>query len=76
MEKLCELIGRGADSGEAFIDCDKIPTLPDVVFTIGGKDFPLSAEEYVLKVCLIVGHPARARCWSIVCALRGSRGQL
>lgn len=50
MEKLCELIGRGAGSGEAFIDCDTIPTLPEVVFTIGGREFPLSAEDYVLKV--------------------------
>eukprot|EP00892_Ulva_mutabilis_P007609 jgi/Ulvmu1/521/UM001_0529.1 len=50
LEKLCELIGRGAGSGEAFIDCDKISSLPDITFKIGGKDFPLSPEEYVLKV--------------------------
>lgn len=71
MEKLCELIGRGSGSGEAFVDCDKIPTLPDVVFKIGGKDFPLSAEDYVLKVGLsaTAGQALPARRWSIGCSL-------
>lgn len=59
LEKLCELIGRGQASGEAFIDCDKIPTLPDLVFTIGGRDFPLSPEDYVLKVRVCNAHKNR-----------------
>ncbi|XP_052802202.1 lysosomal aspartic protease-like isoform X2 [Mya arenaria] len=36
--------------GEYIIDCGKINTLPPVVFTLGGKDFTLTGQEYVLKV--------------------------
>ncbi|PIO58143.1 hypothetical protein TELCIR_20427 [Teladorsagia circumcincta] len=32
------------------IPCDKVPTLPDVSFVIGGKTFTLKGEDYVLKV--------------------------
>lgn len=84
MEKLCELIGRGAGSGEAFIDCDTIPTLPEVVFTIGGREFPLSAEDYVLKVCSaapwrsvsVCVHGGHAICAGTLAALteRGAAG--
>jgi len=34
---------------EYTIDCSKIPTLPNIVFTIGGIDFPLSGSDYVIN---------------------------
>jgi len=36
--------------GEAIIDCNKIPTLPIITFTINGVEFPLTGEQYVLQV--------------------------
>jgi len=30
--------------------CPDLSSLPDVVFTLGGREFPLSATDYVLKV--------------------------
>ena len=32
------------------VPCDKVPTLPDVSFVIGGKTFTLKGEDYILKV--------------------------
>ena len=52
-------------NGQAVVDCDKVPSLPDVSFTISGKNFTLSPEQYVLRVrplafvsagCLIAEH--------------------
>ncbi|KTF76196.1 hypothetical protein cypCar_00041940 [Cyprinus carpio] len=36
--------------GEYWIDCKRIPSLPVVSFSLGGKMFNLTGEEYVLKV--------------------------
>lgn len=35
--------------GEYLIDCKKIPTLPVVSFSIGGKRFNLTGDDYVMK---------------------------
>ncbi|CAG9464763.1 unnamed protein product [Pedinophyceae sp. YPF-701] len=36
--------------GQAVVDCDAIPSMPDVSFNIGGREFKLTAEQYVLVV--------------------------
>lgn len=32
------------------VSCSKIPDLPTITFKVGGKDFALTGEQYVLKV--------------------------
>lgn len=32
------------------VDCNAVPTLPNATFTIGGKGFVLTPEEYIFKV--------------------------
>ncbi|XP_051146621.1 cyprosin-like [Andrographis paniculata] len=46
--QVCESIP--SPGGESVIDCAVIPTLPTVTFTIGGKAYPLTPEQYVLKI--------------------------
>lgn len=36
--------------GEYMVICDKIPSLPVVTFNLGGKDYSLTGDQYVLKV--------------------------
>ncbi|XP_059809451.1 cathepsin D-like [Hypanus sabinus] len=36
--------------GEYMINCAKIPTLPSVTFTLGGKEFLLTGKDYVMKI--------------------------
>ena len=31
-------------------DCASLPNLPDITFTIGGVDFPLKPDDYVMKI--------------------------
>jgi len=42
--------GTPVVGGEYVIDCGTIPNLPDINFNIGGVDFPLKAEDYIMKV--------------------------
>lgn len=37
-------------SSQWLIDCTKIPTLPPIAFTLGGRDFTLLGKDYVLTV--------------------------
>jgi hypothetical protein len=36
--------------GQAMVDCDKLPDMPEVTLTIGGRTFTLTAEQYVMQV--------------------------
>ncbi|KAJ7967721.1 aspartic proteinase-like [Quillaja saponaria] len=51
--------------GESAVDCGKLSSLPHVSFSIGGRVFHLSAEEYILKV----GEGPAAQCISGFTAL-------
>ncbi|XP_032939914.1 cathepsin D-like [Catharus ustulatus] len=42
--------GSRAVGGQYLLDCDKVPSLPNVTFVLGGKEFTLSARDYVLQV--------------------------
>ncbi|XP_023012739.2 lysosomal aspartic protease [Leptinotarsa decemlineata] len=49
IEKLQEVIGAGLFIDEYLLDCDKIPSLPDISFVLGGKNFTFSPSEYMLQ---------------------------
>uniref|UniRef100_A0ACD5VPC5 Uncharacterized protein n=1 Tax=Avena sativa TaxID=4498 RepID=A0ACD5VPC5_AVESA len=36
--------------GESIVDCKKVKSMPDVAFSIGGKQFVLKPEQYILKI--------------------------
>ncbi|XP_046500633.1 pregnancy-associated glycoprotein [Equus quagga] len=40
---------RRSTSGEYFIDCDAVNTLPDILFTIDGIGYPVPANAYIQK---------------------------
>ncbi|XP_062143936.1 aspartic proteinase-like isoform X2 [Alnus glutinosa] len=48
VNELCERLPN--PMGKSFINCDNIAAMPYVSFTIGNKSFPLSPEQYTLKV--------------------------
>ncbi|XXG61695.1 hypothetical protein AAC387_Pa05g0239 [Persea americana] len=69
-ERILEYINQLCDRlpspmGESAVDCSSLSTMPTVSFTIGGKKFALTAEQYVLKV----GEGAAAQCISGFTAL-------
>ncbi|KAF3902852.1 Saccharopepsin [Arthrobotrys entomopaga] len=37
-------------NGQYTVECDKIPSLPDLSFRLGGKSFSISASDYTLQV--------------------------
>ena len=49
MDSACEGLSFGA-GGQAAVDCANIPNMPDITLSIGGRDFSLSAEDYVLQI--------------------------
>jgi len=42
--------GTPVVGGEYVIDCASLPNLPDITFTVGGVDFPLKPDDYVMKI--------------------------
>lgn len=48
VDELCEKLPNPL--GKYFIDCDKIDNMPHVSFVIGNKSFPLSPQQYVVRV--------------------------
>ena len=50
VSKLAESMGATANfMGEYTIDCAKVPDLPDVVFTIGGKDYAIPGPATIIQ---------------------------
>ncbi|CAI0382018.1 unnamed protein product [Linum tenue] len=47
VSKLCDSLP--SPSGESIVDCNSLPTMPNVTFTIGEKLFSLTPKKYVLK---------------------------
>ncbi|KAJ4478154.1 aspartic peptidase A1 [Lentinula aciculospora] len=37
-------------NGQYTIDCDKVPSLPDLTFYFGGEPFPIKGTDYILEV--------------------------
>lgn len=48
INELCDRLPSPA--GESSVDCNALSSMPNVSFTIGGKSFALTPEQYVLKV--------------------------
>lgn len=40
----------GHDLRDSFVDCNTINSMPIISFTIGGKNFPLTPDQYILKL--------------------------
>uniref|UniRef100_A0A9L0IEJ4 Pepsin A n=1 Tax=Equus asinus TaxID=9793 RepID=A0A9L0IEJ4_EQUAS len=50
IDNIQSYIGASEDSsGEGAISCSSIDSLPDIVFTINGVEFPLSPSAYILE---------------------------
>ncbi|XP_018497450.1 lysosomal aspartic protease [Galendromus occidentalis] len=37
-------------NGEYLVNCNNLPTMPNITFTLGGKDFELTPNDYVMKM--------------------------
>lgn len=48
VNELCDRLP--SPMGESAVDCSGLSSMPNVSFTIGGKSFDLTPEQYVLKV--------------------------
>lgn len=51
IKKLNEAIGAAPFlNGEYMINCNELPKMPNISFTIGGRNFTLTPDDYALKV--------------------------
>jgi saccharopepsin len=58
--EISDAINEGIGAKRGFrgiytVDCDAVANLPEVTFTFGGHDFPLSAKDYIIQsqgVCM------------------------
>nr|XP_010924299.2 aspartic proteinase oryzasin-1 [Elaeis guineensis]XP_019706859.1 aspartic proteinase oryzasin-1 [Elaeis guineensis] len=63
INELCERLP--SPMGESSVDCASLASMPSISFTIGGKSFELTPEQYILKV----GEGVAAQCISGFTAL-------
>eukprot|EP01098_Paradermamoeba_levis_P000005 TRINITY_DN1000_c0_g1_i6.p1 TRINITY_DN1000_c0_g1~~TRINITY_DN1000_c0_g1_i6.p1 ORF type:complete len:477 (-),score=197.30 TRINITY_DN1000_c0_g1_i6:99-1499(-) len=48
MEKICGLLP--SNGGESFVDCNSLPSLPNVDVVLAGKTFTLTPQQYILQI--------------------------
>ncbi|XP_027360130.1 aspartic proteinase oryzasin-1-like isoform X2 [Abrus precatorius] len=48
VDELCEKLPN--PNGQSFVNCKTIASMPYITFTIGNRSFPLSPEQYILRV--------------------------
>ncbi|KAI3755598.1 hypothetical protein L1987_55402 [Smallanthus sonchifolius] len=48
VNELCDRVPN--PMGESSVDCSSLSSMPNITFTIGGKIFELTPEQYILKV--------------------------
>ncbi|WCJ20203.1 Aspartic proteinase [Euphorbia peplus] len=63
VNELCDKIP--SPMGESAVDCGSLSSMPNIAFTLGGKAFNLTPQEYILKV----GEGSAAQCISGFIAL-------
>ncbi|EFN51715.1 hypothetical protein CHLNCDRAFT_59800 [Chlorella variabilis] len=49
LDRACETFSFGS-GGESVVDCKALHKMPSIAFTVGGKEFVLGPEQYVLKI--------------------------
>mmetsp|Transcript_23820 Transcript_23820/g.70689 ORF Transcript_23820/g.70689 Transcript_23820/m.70689 type:complete len:508 (-) Transcript_23820:169-1692(-) len=50
VDQLCDSAFAGLDSGPSMVECNKVPTLPEVSLSIQGREFKLGSDKYILKI--------------------------
>lgn len=69
--QLCNMVDFG---GPSVVECDSVPNLPVINLKIGGKDFPLTPDQYVLKVGQEMCHQL-VPCLTSYCGLSSGASQ-
>jgi saccharopepsin len=44
-----EIGAKKSWNGAYTVDCDKVPSLPDITFTFAGNNFSLPATDYIMQ---------------------------
>lgn len=50
MGQLCDSAFAGLDAGPAQVECEKLAKMPTITITVGGRQFPLTPDQYILKI--------------------------
>merc|ERR1712241_745729 len=58
--------GTPVVGGEYVIDCASLPNLPPITFTIGGVDFDLQPDDYIMKISQFGSKSAYQVSWVLI----------
>jgi hypothetical protein len=51
VQKIVQMLGFSGNNLQGYtIACSKVPTLPPIVFTVNGIDYPVSSNNYVIQI--------------------------